>query len=284
VWRCCTAFHVDRCLAEENTNESRLLLERLCMKNMPLGRKNNSMSSKAKSLLYANECLDRGYLQGRNQQQEQIKEAIDRSIAANQTRRRSSRAPTQCLPPHHIATHSICRRTSSIHAVQPCGSVSKDRWQFWSRSKEIYLKRQPEYEDSPPHLQLSISLFRRLTQSSSPKSNPWLVFWFWTSNFVLRLPENLDEGHMLFVWPGAKLPVNMPPLLLQASLTHALASLLSRLQPPAKHLAIATSALMEAITARATVAEIFMVGAVIESRSCGILRSIWRLKLFDVGG
>jgi hypothetical protein len=32
------------------------------------------------------------------------------------------------------------------------------------------------------------------------------------------------------------------------------------------------------------VAEIFMVGAVIESPSCGILRSVWRLKLFDVGG
>jgi hypothetical protein len=33
-------------------------------------------------------------------------------------------------------------------------------------------------------------------------------------------------------------------------------------QPQAKHLAVATSALMEAMTARATVAEIFMVGGV----------------------
>jgi hypothetical protein len=67
---------------------------------------------------------------------------------------------------------------------------------------------------------------------------------------------------MLFVWPGLKYPVNMPPLPLQAKSTQPLTSALSMPQPQAKQRAMATSALMEAMTAMATVAEIFMMGGV----------------------
>ena len=65
---------------------------------------------------------------------------------------------------------------------------------------------------------------------------------------------------MDLVWAGAMLPVNMPPLPLQAKSTHALVSVVFEPQPQAKQRAIATSALMEAMTAMATVAENFMVG------------------------